>query len=127
MGRVRAEADIQTSGAAHRVFLSYAGIDSEAAFQLARRLEESEEAKAQGLKVWFDKRDLVPGGRWKDTLQSALGGSTAFAVYVGSREALAPRPAGRLLSFPSRGRIGKDEELFRRGVALCTTINVGEI
>jgi len=85
MGRVGAEADIQTSGAAHRVFLSHAGIDSEAASQLARRLEESEEAKAQGLKVWIDKRDLVPGGRWKDSLQSALGGSTAFAVYVGSR------------------------------------------
>lgn len=85
MGRVGAEADIQTSGAAHRVFLSHAGIDSEAASQLARRLEESEEAKAQGLKVWIDKRDLVPGGRWKDALQSALGSSTAFAVYIGSR------------------------------------------
>jgi hypothetical protein len=38
MGKIGAEADIQTTGAAHRVFLSHAGIDSEAAFQLARRL-----------------------------------------------------------------------------------------
>jgi len=35
--------------------------------------------------VWIDKTDLGAGGRWKDALQSALAGSTAFAVYVGSR------------------------------------------
>ena len=74
-----------TSGPMHRLFLSHAGIDSEAALRLARRLEASEDAKAHGLKVWVDKADLVAGGRWKDVLQSALDGSTAFAVYVGSR------------------------------------------
>jgi hypothetical protein len=69
----------------HSLFLSHAGIDSEAALRLAQRLEESEEAKAHGLKVWIDKTHLGAGGRWKDALQSALAKSTAFAVYVGSR------------------------------------------
>ena len=71
-------------GATHRLFLSHAGIDSEAALRLARRLEESEEAQPHGLKVWIDKTDLRTGGRWKDALQSALVNSTAFAVYIGS-------------------------------------------
>ena len=53
--------------------------------RLARRLEDSEEAQAHGLKVWIDKTDLGAGARWKDELQSALANSTAFAVYVGSR------------------------------------------
>src|SRR5215472_8690449 len=43
---------------AHFLFLSHAGVDSEAALRLARRLEESEEAKAHGLKVWIDQPDL---------------------------------------------------------------------
>ncbi len=72
-------------GPAHFLFLSHAGIDSEAALRLARCLEDSEEAQAHGLKVWIDKVDLGVGGRWKDALQSALARSTAFAVYVGSR------------------------------------------
>src|SRR4051812_3419773 len=72
------------TGAAHLLFLSHAGIDSEAALRLARRLEESQEAQAHGLKVWIDKGNLGAGGRWKDALQSALARSTAFAVYVGS-------------------------------------------
>src|SRR5512147_582265 len=73
------------SGATHLLFLSHAGIDSEAALRLARRLEESNEAQAHGLKVWIDKIDLGAGGRWKDALQSALSSSSAFAVYIGSR------------------------------------------
>jgi hypothetical protein len=76
---------ISAPGAAHFLFLSHAGVDSEAALALARRLEECEEARAHGLKVWIDKADLGAGGRWKDALQSALSSSTAFAVYVGSR------------------------------------------
>jgi len=39
-----------TPTTAHLLFLSHAGIDSEAALRLARRIEESEEAKAHGLK-----------------------------------------------------------------------------
>jgi hypothetical protein len=69
----------------HFLFLSHAGVDSEAALALARRLEECEEAKSQRLKIWIDNNDLGAGARWKDALQSALARSTAFAVYVGSR------------------------------------------
>jgi formylglycine-generating enzyme required for sulfatase activity len=69
----------------HRLFLSHAGVDSEAALRLARQLEENADAKAHGLKVWIDKQDLMAGSPWKDELQSALDNSTAFAVYVGSR------------------------------------------
>src|SRR5262245_4824641 len=72
------------TGAPHLLFLSHAGIDSEAALRLARRLEACEEAQTHGLKVWIDQVDLGAGGRWKDALQAALADSTAFAVYVGS-------------------------------------------
>ena len=74
IGGAGAEAATKTSGAIHRLFLSHAGIDSEAALRLARRLEESEEAKAKRLKVWIDKRDLPVGFSWKVALQSALAG-----------------------------------------------------
>src|SRR5690348_7680968 len=67
------------------LFLSHAGVDTEAALRLAARIEASPEARAQGLRVWIDKRDLRAGGGWKDQLQSALQDSSAFAVYVGSR------------------------------------------
>jgi hypothetical protein len=76
--------ELRPAGAAHLLFLSHAGVDSEAALALAQRLEESPEAQAHGLKVWIDKADLGAGGRWKDALQSALASCTAFAVYVGS-------------------------------------------
>ena len=50
------------------LFLSHAGVDSEAA-----------------LKVWIDKRNLVPGEHWQDQLAEAIEKqSTAFALYVGS-------------------------------------------
>ncbi len=67
------------------LFLSHAGVDSDAAIALAKRIEESPEAVAAGLQVWIDKADLRAGRRWKGGLQDALGQSTAFAVYVGSR------------------------------------------
>ena len=68
-----------------QLFLSHAGVDSEAALSLARRLEEAPLAKERGLRVWIDKIDLGTGRRWKQGLQEALAASTAFAVYVGSR------------------------------------------
>jgi energy-coupling factor transporter ATP-binding protein EcfA2 len=80
-----ASASTTQTGASHLLFLSHAGIDSEAALRLSRRLEESNEAQVHGLRVWIDKVDLGAGGRWKDALQSALASSTAFAVYIGSR------------------------------------------
>jgi hypothetical protein len=75
----------QPGGETHRLFLSHAGVDSDAAIALAKRIEDSPEARQRGLKVWINKVDLGAGGRWKDGLQAGLAGSTAFAVYVGSR------------------------------------------
>ena len=67
------------------LFLSHAGADTEAARRLKQRIESAPEAQARGLKVWFDKDDLRPGGTWQSQLQDAIGEATAFAVYVGSR------------------------------------------
>src|SRR4051812_16683648 len=67
------------------LFLSHAGIESEAALRLAERIEDSPEAQEAGLRVFVDRTDLRAGGRWKDQLQWALRDSTAFAVYVGSK------------------------------------------
>jgi WD40 repeat protein len=69
----------------HFVFLSHAGVDNEAALDLAILIEGSEVARHHGLKVWIDRRDLIPGRRWKDALQEAMKHSTAFIVYVGSK------------------------------------------
>jgi formylglycine-generating enzyme required for sulfatase activity len=70
------------------LFLSHSGADADAALALARRLEASPDARAHGLQVWIDKKDLVPGPRWKNQVQDALARSTAFAVYVGTNGVL---------------------------------------
>ncbi len=70
----------------HLLFLSHAGIDTEAACALAKRIESTPEAQERGLKVWLDKKDLKPGQSWQTQLELALDlDSTAFAVYVGSK------------------------------------------
>ena len=45
-----------------RLFLSYAREDFEAVSALYDRLE------ALGLRPWMDKRDLLPGQRWRDVI-----------------------------------------------------------
>ena len=67
------------------LFLSHSGVDTEAARELKRRLEESPDARAAGLTVWFDKDDLPAGRDWMESLEDNIAESTAFAVYVGSR------------------------------------------
>src|SRR5688572_25030495 len=68
------------------LFLSHAGIDTEAARALKARIEAAPEAKKRGLKVWFDKDDLRAGESWQDQLEETIQRrSTAFAVYLGSR------------------------------------------
>jgi WD40 repeat protein len=68
------------------VFLSHSGADTEAAWTLKRRLENAQDAKAAGLRVWFDKDDLRPGGQWQLQIEQAIErDATAFVVYVGSR------------------------------------------
>jgi WD40 repeat protein len=71
---------------AYRLFLSHAGIDTEAARALMQRIESSPAAREARLSVWFDKRDLVPGSGWQAQIEQALTkDATAFAVYVGSK------------------------------------------
>ena len=67
------------------VFLSHSGADTEAARALKRRLEDAPDAKAAGLKVWFDKDALRPGTSWSAQIAEAIQDqATAFVVYVGS-------------------------------------------
>ncbi len=67
------------------IFLSHSGADTGAARELKRRLENSPDARAAGLKVWFDKDDLRPGTPWSAQIAEAIQkNATAFVVYVGS-------------------------------------------
>ena len=61
----------------HRVFLSHAGADTQAAHQFAEMLRRN------GVDVWFDKDNLRPGDRWMATLEDAIEQSSAMLVYVG--------------------------------------------
>ena len=69
------------------LFLSHAGIDTEAARALKQRLEAAPDAREHGLRVWFDKDDLRAGEPWQAQLEEAIQHrSTTFAVYVGMLE-----------------------------------------
>jgi TIR domain len=71
--------------ARHVLFLSHAGVDTEAARKLVDLIEATPDAREQGLKVWFDKRDLEAGSGWQQQLERAIEErSTAFAVYLGA-------------------------------------------
>ena len=54
------------------IFLSHSGVDTEAARELKRRLENAPDARAAGLKVWFDKDDLRPGTSWSAHIVKAI-------------------------------------------------------
>ena len=65
------------------LFLSHAGSDTAAAAELKSRILATPAAKKSGLKIWFDKDDLVPGDNWQAALEDAIQNkATAFAVYV---------------------------------------------
>src|SRR5512132_3484291 len=90
------------------LFLSHAGVDTEAARRLKQRLEAAPEAREHGLRVWFDKDDLRAGEPWQAQLEEAIRHrSAAFAVYVGSRgvvnwvDAEIQLALGRAVSDPS--------------------------
>lgn len=58
--------------------------DTTDAERIAKLIEKSPEAKKNGLKVWFEKRDLKPGISWQDQVKEVIQNrSTAFAVYIG--------------------------------------------
>jgi WD40 repeat protein len=68
------------------LFLSHSGADTDAARALKRRLLESPDARAAGLRVWFDKDDLAPGLGWQTQLEKAIAEqATAFAVHIGAK------------------------------------------
>jgi hypothetical protein len=63
------------------IFLSHSGADSDAARELKRRLLECPDARTAGLKVWFDKDDLRPGGQWQPQIEQAIQAeATSFVV-----------------------------------------------
>jgi hypothetical protein len=51
------------------LFLSHSGADTDAARELKRRLLDSPDARAAGLRVWFDKDDLAAGAGWQAQLR----------------------------------------------------------
>ena len=66
------------------VFLSYAQRDALLAEQLARSIAST------GLRVWFDRWELVPGRSWwQEALSDAIGKSAAALVCIGSPSASA--------------------------------------
>jgi TIR domain len=50
------------------LFLSHSGADTDAARELKRRLLDSPDARAAGLRVWLDKDDLAAGLGWQAQL-----------------------------------------------------------
>ncbi len=66
------------------VFLSHAGADKPAVEALARKLRDDE-----GLRVFFDQWELVPGAPWQEALEKALADSRTCAVFLGP-EGLGP-------------------------------------
>ena len=67
------------------LFLSHSGADTEAARELKRRLLNSSDARAAGLRVWLDKDDLAAGVGWQAQLEKVISEeATAFAVVVGA-------------------------------------------
>jgi TIR domain len=67
------------------LFLSHAGIDTDAAKALKARILAAPVARDNGLGVWFDKDDLDAGKPWQSQIETAIERSHAFAVYVGSK------------------------------------------
>ena len=65
------------SGGAYDVFVSYARSDEAAAAELNGWLSD------QGLRTFFDRRELRPGVRWVAALEDAIGRSKAVAILVG--------------------------------------------
>ena len=67
------------------LFLSHSGADTDAARELKRRLLDSSDARAAGLRVWLDKDDLAAGLGWQAQLEKVISEeATAFAVHVGA-------------------------------------------
>ena len=63
------------------LFLSHSGADIDVARELKRRLLNSSDGRAAGLRVWLDKDDLVAGVGWQAQLEKVISQeATAFGV-----------------------------------------------
>ena len=113
------------------LFLSHAGLDTAAARKLKQRIENAPDALACGLKVWFDKDDLVGGRPWQEQLEKILEkDATAFAVFIGTHgvvnwvDAEVRLALSRAISekgrFPIIPILAKDSRTFSSGSGLST-------
>ena len=59
------------------VFISYNSKDKEFALDLARRLRD------EGLDVWLDEWDLIPGKPWQEAIEKAVGISRTIIILIG--------------------------------------------
>jgi hypothetical protein len=59
-----------------QVFLSYAEPDESFARKVAAGLEK------EGLKVWYDRREILPGQNWAESVAKALRESRAMVVLL---------------------------------------------
>ena len=59
------------------VFLSHNSKDKPAVRELAKKLDN------EGIHVWFDEWELVPGLCWQQALESVIETTSAAAVFVG--------------------------------------------
>ena len=101
------------------LFLSHSGLDKETAHELKRRLLASPEAKAAGLKIWFDEDDLPVGRGWQERLEQAIvTQSTAFAVIVGTKGVVnwVDREVRVALSAPRRKKITRSFRFLRHRI-----------
>src|SRR5262245_12682022 len=63
-----------------QVFLSYARIDG----RRARRLHLDLSAST-GIRVWFDRVDLLPGMKWRPAIRKAIRESERFVALFSNR------------------------------------------
>src|SRR5262245_57394476 len=61
----------------HDVFLSHHTSDKPAVEELARRLVK------QGVQLWLDTWNLIPGEPWQEAIEVALDSCATCAVFVG--------------------------------------------
>jgi hypothetical protein len=59
-----------------QVFISYAESDEPVAKKVAAGLEK------EGLKVWYDRREILPGQNWAESISKALKESRAMVVLL---------------------------------------------
>jgi hypothetical protein len=69
-------ADISPPEPVAQIFLSYAREDEEQVDSLYRKLFDA------GFKPWMDKKDILPGEKWKFTIQKAIRRSDFFLVCL---------------------------------------------